>query len=120
MSHSGKVALLADAQRKGYRTYLYYVATDDPQINVSRVINRVALGGHSVPEDKIVSRYHRSLEHLIDAIRQPNRAYIFDNSTANEQREHTWLAEITEGSRLELKTERIPSWIRRAVLDKIH
>ena len=51
MSHSGKVALLADAQRKGYRTYLYYVATDDPQINVSRVINRVALGGHSVPED---------------------------------------------------------------------
>jgi predicted ABC-type ATPase len=55
MSHSGKVSLLAEAQRAGYRTYLYYVATDDPEINVSRVRNRVGLGGHPVPEDKIVS-----------------------------------------------------------------
>jgi predicted ABC-type ATPase len=34
------------------------VATDDPAINVSRVANRVALEGHPVPVDKIVSRYH--------------------------------------------------------------
>ncbi len=45
MSHPGKAALLQDAQEAGYRTCLYYVATDDPAINVSRVANRVALGG---------------------------------------------------------------------------
>lgn len=45
MSHASKIELLADAQRAGYRTYLYYVATDDPEINVSRVSNRVAMGG---------------------------------------------------------------------------
>ena len=44
MSHPGKVELLAQAQQRGYRTYLYYVATDDPEINVSRVRNRVGLG----------------------------------------------------------------------------
>ena len=48
MSHPGKVALLQQAQQAGYRTYLYYVATDDPEINVSRVANRVALKGHDV------------------------------------------------------------------------
>lgn len=72
MSHSGKVALLAQAQMADYRTYLYYVATDDPQINISRVRNRVELGGHWVPEDKIVSRYHRSLALLMDAVAAPS------------------------------------------------
>lgn len=75
MSHPGKVELLKEAQRLGYRTCLYYVATDDPEINVSRVGNRVKLGGHPVPEDRIVKRYHRSLALLMDAIRHTNRAY---------------------------------------------
>jgi predicted ABC-type ATPase len=34
MSHPGKVELLAEVQQLGYRTYLYYVATDDLEINV--------------------------------------------------------------------------------------
>src|SRR5262249_19048640 len=35
MSHSSKVELLQQAQAIGYRTYLYFVATDDPLINIS-------------------------------------------------------------------------------------
>lgn len=53
MSSADKVELLKVAQSRGYRTYLYFVATEDPAINVSRVQNRVRQGGHSVPEDKI-------------------------------------------------------------------
>jgi len=83
------------------------------------VANRVALNGHDVPEEKIVQRYHKSLELLMSAIRHSNRAYIFDNSTDNADRTHTWLAEITEGRTLELKSDQIPAWFKRAVLDKI-
>jgi predicted ABC-type ATPase len=119
MSHPGKVTLLEEAQQAGYRTYLYYVATDDPEINISRVRNRVGLGGHSVPEDKIASRYDRSLDLLLRAIRHTNRAYIFDNSTDNASRRHTWLAEVTDGQFLEMKTDRIPGWFKRTVLDRI-
>ena len=119
MSHAGKVALLDEAQKRGYRTYLYYIATDDPVINVSRVGNRVVLGGHPVPEDKIVSRYYRSLALLMTAIRHTNRAYIFDNSTDNADHKLAWVAEVTDGRILELKPDRIPSWFKRAVLDKI-
>lgn len=117
MSHPGKVDLLAQAQQAGYRTYLYYVATDDPEINISRVRNRVKLGGHSVPEDRIVTRYHRSLELLLPAIRHTNRAYIFDNSTEAQAR--TWLAEITDGRELEMRADRMPAWFKRAVWDKL-
>ena len=62
MSHPSKVDLLRHAQTAGYRTYLYFIATDDPEINISRVRNRVRLGGHDVPEDRIASRYYRSLD----------------------------------------------------------
>ncbi len=111
MSSPDKVELLRKAQRRGYRTYLYYVATEDPLINISRVRHRVKMGGHPVPEDKIVSRYHRSLELLSEAIRYSNRAYIFDNS----RHERIWIAEITDGVTLELKTDSLPAWFEKAV-----
>ena len=117
MSAPDKVTLLEKAQQLGYRTYLYYIATDDPDINISRVRSRVKQGGHDVPEDKIVSRYARSLDLLMDAIRHSNRAYIFDNSTHEQAR--TWLAEVTNGKILEMKTDQMPAWFKRAVWDKI-
>jgi predicted ABC-type ATPase len=100
MSSPDKVQLLEKAQRLGYRTYLYYIATDDPSINVARVKARVNLGGHDVPEDKIVSRYERSLDLLMDAVKHSNRAYLFDNSRHGGER--LWVAEITDGHDLEL------------------
>jgi hypothetical protein len=67
--------------------------------------------------DKSAHVYHRSLDLLMDAIRYTSRAYIFDNSGDNQEK-HTWLAEITEGRKLEMKTDQMPSWFKRAVLDK--
>lgn len=119
MSHPSKVDFLEQAQRAGYRTYLYFVATDDPAINISRVRNRVRQGGHAVPEEKIASRYLRSLDLLMDAIHHTNRAFVFDNSGDNKNEKHTFLAEITDGNMLELKSDRIPAWFKRSVLDKI-
>lgn len=115
MSSPDKVAFLHKAQQFGYRTYLYYVATEDPDINISRVRYRVKMGGHPVPEDKILSRYFRSLDLLREAIRYSNRAYIFDNSGLQQ----VFVAEITDGHSMELKTGSMPNWFKHAVLDKI-
>lgn len=114
MSFPDKVELLCKAQSRGYRTYLYYVATENPDINISRIRYRVSMGGHSVPEDKIVSRYKRSLDLLMQAIQSTHRAYIFDNST----HEHIWLAEITNGHSLEMKTDQMPVWFKKSLWDK--
>jgi predicted ABC-type ATPase len=119
MSHPSKIELLRKAQGLGYRTYLYFIATDDPSINISRVRARVRLGGHNVPEDRIASRYPRSLELLMEAIHHTNRAYVFDNSGDNVDRKHTWLAEITDGRTMELRSNQIPPWFKRSVMDKI-
>jgi hypothetical protein len=36
----------------------------------------------------------------------------------NADRSHTWLAEVTDGKTLELKTDQIPAWFKRTVLDQ--
>jgi len=108
MSSDDKIELLRKAQVLGFRTYLYYIATEDPAINVQRVKNRVAEGGHDVPEEKIVTRYYRSLNLLCNAIRLTHRAFFFDTSE-----EETWyFAEATDGTKIELKSNEMPSWFQ--------
>ncbi len=106
MSAPDKVAFMREAQAQGYRTYLYFVATDDPAINIERVRLRVSQGGHAVPDDKVVQRYHRSIELLDEACSVANRAYIFDNSGEA----HELIAEITDGETLEVHTSALPAW----------
>ncbi len=113
MSSEDKVAFFCRAHRLGFRTYLYYVATEDPEINISRVAHRVSMGKHDVPREKIVQRYHRSLALLADAVTCADRAYLFDNS-GNEP---VWVAEVTDGSNLEMKTDLMPHWFKTALLD---
>lgn len=115
MSSPDKIEFLREAQARGYRTYLYYISTSDPSINVSRVRDRVRMGGHPVPEEKIVTRYYRSLDLLASAIQVSNRAYIFDNSS----KDRIWLAEITDGHRLEMREPEMPEWFKRHVWDRM-
>lgn len=114
MSSPDKIEFLKEAKERGFHTYLYYVATEDPDINISRVESRVAEGGHPVPMDKIMERYHRSLDLLADAVQYANRAYIFDNSSDKK----VWEAEVTDNDILELKSDTMPFWFKTALLDK--
>jgi len=114
MSDPNKVELLREAQRLGFRTYLYFVATEDPQINLGRVRNRVAEGGHDVPEEKVIARYHRSLGLVREAMLHTNRAFFFDTS----EKEPRYIAEITNGTEIELQFEVMPEWFRAAVWDQ--
>lgn len=116
MSSADKVQFLQKAQQRGFRTYLYYVATQDPIINISRVRTRVRLGGHPVPDQKVISRYSRSLDLLLDAIRYTDRAYIFDNSGAAS----IWLAEVNNGRTLTMQTDQMPAWFKQAVWDRMY
>lgn len=108
MSDRRKLDLIKRAKQDGYRIYLYFVATVTPEINISRVSQRVQLGGHRVDPELIKKRYRRSLAILFDAVKLTDRAYLFDNS----RKEYELVAEITEGSKLEINSEleEIPNW----------
>jgi predicted ABC-type ATPase len=114
MSSPDKIEFLKYAKESGYRIYLYFIATKDPLLNISRVENRVKKGGHSVPKEKIVKRYYRSLENLSEAVKYSDRAYIFDNSN----HDRTWICEITDATEVEIKQESIPDWLNTYLFNK--
>jgi len=80
LSHPSKVDILSAASDMGYKCYVYYICTQDVQINIDRVANRVRKGGHDVPRSKIRSRFAKSLSLLPEVIRTAYRAFLFDNS----------------------------------------
>lgn len=111
-SHPAKIDILRRAQAAGFKTYMYFVATENPVINVNRIRERVALGGHDVPEEKTRSRYLRCMEQVRYALPYLNRAYFFDNSTEQS----IYLAEYESEAGFTLHSELLPSWFRRFVL----
>jgi len=115
MSHVSKIEIMRQAQALGYRTYLYFVSTEDPEINVDRVRIRVEDDGHNVAPDKVRTRYVNSLNLLPEAVACSDRAYIFDNSGDVA----VLLAEITDGTQLEYKAGEIPDWFFTAYVDKV-
>jgi predicted ABC-type ATPase len=82
MSHRSKIELLKFAKSKGYKTYLYFVYTDNPELNITRVKLRALMGLHDVMADLIKSRYIRSFDLLPKALQIADRAYIINNSDA--------------------------------------
>jgi predicted ABC-type ATPase len=111
MSHTSKIDEIKQVVSLGYNAYLYFVCIDSPEVNVSRVNNRVEKGGHEVAEDKIIDRYYRTLENLHLALPHCYRAYLFDNSG----KEQLLIAEVYKGS-MELKTDKLPNWFIKFVL----
>ena len=112
-SHPSKVESLKLAQKNGFRTYLYFVGTNAPLINRSRVKNRSAQGGHDDPEDKIAERYERSLKNLEPALDYANRAFFFDNS--GEVMDYLGSYSDDEGFVLARELECLPKWFTRSI-----
>lgn len=113
MSHRSKIDFFARARTAGYRTYLYFVATESLHLSCYRVKERFALGGHDVPEQKIAERYTRCLELVGAAIPHAYRAFLFDNSGT----EPVWLAQVTpEGAlQLQVPATSLPGWFNRCL-----
>jgi len=80
-STSEKVSFIKEAKEKGFSITANFVTTNSPKINIKRVALRVKQGGHDVPEEKIISRYQRSMEQLPYLFKLADILNIYDNSS---------------------------------------
>ena len=80
---SGKnyLRMMLDAHRCGFEIVLVYIGTDNVEINLVRIRNRVLAGGHDVPEADVRRRYQWSLANLSIAVKRADHTILFDNST---------------------------------------
>jgi predicted ABC-type ATPase len=82
LSTDRNMDLIKRAREAGYRIDCFFVLTADPAINVFRVRTRWLGGGHGVPTDKIISRYHKSLANISRLIPLCDSIRIIDNTDA--------------------------------------
>lgn len=80
LSTREKVDFLKWAKNKGYHIKTIYITTADPRINLERVEERKRQGGHGVPEDKVYSRYEKSMSLMSEVIMLSSMVEVYDNS----------------------------------------
>jgi predicted ABC-type ATPase len=93
-SHPSKIELLDTAHQAGYLITLHIVMVP-VALAVLRVSDRVARGGHGVPEAKIVERWERLWPHVAAAIPVADEVFVYDNSHA--KRPYRIVAQLRDG-----------------------
>lgn len=85
LSATDKIDFIEKAMGLGYFVRLFFVGTDHPSINASRITNRVLEGGHDVPISKIITRYYKSIINCVVLSKTVDRLYVYDNSVDYEK-----------------------------------
>lgn len=68
----------------GYRIHIIYVMLKSPELAIRRVSKRVRAGGHAIPPETVVRRFHRSAFNLFGLYLPIAHTWrIYDNSTAD-------------------------------------
>ncbi len=80
LSTPRNLLLIQRAHDAGYFIRVIFILTTDSSINVRRVADRVRKGGHDVPEEKIHSRYQKSLANIRELYKFVDDLWIYDNS----------------------------------------
>jgi len=112
-SHSSKLVLIQAAQLQGFFVMLLVVALDHPQQLLDRVAQRMAEGGHTVPVDRILARYPRTLTNLTQAVRMADAAVLYDSQDVTPGT-HTAVA-ICKGNWSKELVYPLPLWVQQVL-----
>ena len=108
MSAPDKLDFIRRAKQAGYFVRIFFIGTDNPTINASRIARRVMKGGHDVPIPKIISRYIRSIANCAEIASEVDRLYVYDNSAENTKA--IPLFRLRDGQIGKIYVENIPEW----------
>jgi predicted ABC-type ATPase len=103
-----KVEFLVSARAQGYCVILVFIGLDSAELSRGRVLQRVRdQGGHDVPDDRIVSRFPRTLENLKRALARVDLALVLDNSLPGSP--YRWVAVWCDGRAI-AESPPLPAW----------
>ncbi len=110
LSADDKLDYIKRAKDAGYFIRLFFVGTDSPSINASRIASRVMEGGHDVPIPKIISRYSKSIANCSYLASIVDRLYVYDNSV--DFAEPKLLFRVSEGRIEKTYHKNINEWAK--------
>jgi len=82
-SHPSKVDFLGRARALGYEIILVLIHLEHTDLNKARISQRVAEGGHNVPDEKVEQRIPRTLAQVKKAIPLCDQVRVMDNSSSD-------------------------------------
>ena len=103
--------LLESARQAGYATKVFFICTEDPNLNVGRIVVRMSRGGQSVPLEAIPDSYEEAIKNLPNARRHADDLLVYDNTPNG--RGHRLVARFIAGE-LVKTTNTSPDWIKKA------
>ena len=115
LSAADKVDYILRAKQAGFFVRLFFVCTNSPIINASRIAKRVMEGGHDVPITKIISRYQKSISNCKYLARKVDRSYLYDNSI--DRADASLLLRFSDGKIAKRYIENMPEWAKQIIED---
>ena len=79
-SHPSKIDFVAQAKVLGYEIILVFIHLDTVSLNQARVAQRMSVGGHNVPDEKVASRIPRLLQNIKKTLPLCDQVRILNNS----------------------------------------
>jgi len=77
---------LTKCKDMGYEINILYLWLQNAEIAITRVKSRVEQGGHDIPNDVIVRRYHRSIKNFLNEyVKVANNWALYDNSEKHSE-----------------------------------
>ena len=112
LAGSGVLRYMEVARRAGHRIVLHFVSVNSADQALLRIRNRVALGGHDVPEADVRRRFARAHANLPAAIMRADEVVIYDNTDPGVP--HREVAMLKGGAWW--SAERLPTWASAAIV----
>lgn len=116
LSAKDKIDYIERAKKIGFFIRIFFVCTESPSINASRIAQRVMKGGHDVPIVKIISRYQKSVLNCKHIATKVDRTYLYDNSIENT--EAKLLLRLADGKIAKQYTEELPEWAKQIIQEQ--
>jgi len=113
LSATDKIDFILRAKQTGFFVRVFFVCTQSPIINASRIAKRVLEGGHDVPITKIISRYQKSILNCKYISTKVDRTYLYDNSIDNV--EQKLLIRLSDGNIVKQYVEILPEWAKQII-----
>lgn len=110
--------MLLEGAEQGAQVHLWYAGLASPELHLQRVRDRVATGGHDIPEAKIRERYETSRANLIRLLPHLASLRVYDNSAEGDpkagQRPQPLLLLHMEGGRVvsHIALGQVPQWAK--------
>jgi predicted ABC-type ATPase len=102
--------LLESARNAGYATKVIFISTEDPNLNVGRILIRMSQGGQSVPLNAVPESYEESMKSLPEARKHADDVLVYDNTP--DGKGHRLVARFISGELVRV-THSSPDWLKR-------